>query len=96
MTAAVLTVAEAPDPAEFARLHGLMCEIGADHGCTPEELACAGHRDVIGMASLEVILVIARYLESKGRDMADFAPEWVDHLDSPAGMIAVMRQIDGL
>lgn len=96
MASAVLTAAYEPTAAEFAELQALMSEIGVDHGCTPESLANAAHRDAVGLASLEVILIIAQYMERVGRDIGDFAPEWVEHLESPSGIVSVMRLIDRL
>jgi hypothetical protein len=62
---------------------------------TVDEIRPDRPRGDLGLTSLNVILLIAKYLEQSAGDMM-FDPQWVASLETIGGIITVMQKIDAL
>jgi hypothetical protein len=67
---------------------------GLFSGVTVADIAQHETRCDLGLTSLNVILLIARYLDEASGDVT-FDPGWVAELETVDGIIAVMQSIDG-
>ncbi len=54
----------------------------------------ARHRDELGISSLNIILLVANYMEETGKGEMSFEPAWVARLNDVDGIISVLHEID--
>lgn len=88
--AAVLDLAQ-----QWAKISAFINE----QGCLAEEVTTSlpplsTRRDELGIASLDIIVIIGSYLELRGLDASAFNPGWVARLDDVEGIMAIVRDID--
>jgi len=77
------------------RLFDLAVSEGLFSDATVDDLRPDTPRGAVGLTSLNVILIIAKYLEQSAGDIA-FDPAWVASLETIGGIVAVMENIDAL
>jgi acyl carrier protein len=77
------------------RLVDLAVSEGLLSNTTVDEIRPDRSRGDLGLTSLNVILLIAGYLEQSSGDIT-FDPEWVASLETIGGIITVMQNIDAL
>jgi hypothetical protein len=77
------------------RLFDLAVAEGLFSDATVDDLQPDTPRGAVGLTSLNVILIIAKYLEQSPGDIA-FDPAWVASLETIGGIISVMENIDAL
>ena len=77
------------------RLFDLALSEGLLSNATVDTIRLDRPRGDLGLTSLSVILLIARYLEQSSGDVT-FDPEWVVSLETVGGIITVMQRIDAL
>ncbi|GLZ51891.1 hypothetical protein [Actinomycetospora sp. NBRC 106378] len=64
------------------------------HDLTYEDLTGSATRAELGIGSLDMLILIAGYIESRGADGLSLQPEWVPLLDDVAGLRTVLAEID--
>jgi hypothetical protein len=85
---------ELPDSPEYlAKLARFLTGQGLTH-LEAGALSMTRTRTDLGIASLQVILLMVHYSEAAGDVI--FRPEWVSRLEDVAGIVSVMREIDSL
>jgi hypothetical protein len=72
---------------DLAVSEGFMAEMSVD------DLPPGTTREDLGLSSLNVILLIANYIEQNAGDV-EFDPAWVDSLADVEGIASVLRRID--
>ena len=86
--------AETPDQLEYlAKLARFLGRQGLTH-LDVEALSSARTRSDLGIASLQIILLMVQYGEAAGD--VTFKPEWVARVEEVEGIVSVMREIDSL
>jgi hypothetical protein len=60
-----------------------------------DSLSAGSKRSDLGITSLDVIMIVANYMESSGGN-GTFHPDWISKLDDVGGIIEVLREIDAI
>ncbi len=67
-------------------------DVGPD--LTYDDVARASTREELGIGSLEIILLLSKYIDEHGGGKVTFRPEWVSKLDDVDGIVSVIGEID--
>ncbi|KAB2975304.1 hypothetical protein F8R89_26865 [Streptomyces sp. SS1-1] len=61
---------------------------------TPEQVEGATTRADLGISSLNMVLILVRYIEEYTGNSVTMQPEWVSRLGDVEGILSVLREID--
>jgi hypothetical protein len=61
---------------------------------TYEKIVQAQSREELGIASLNMILVLMKYIDKYANGTVTVRPEWVSELDDIDGIVSVLQEID--
>lgn len=67
---------------------------GAAGDLTYEQIVSAQTRQELGISSLNIIVVLSRYIDEHANGSVAIRPEWVSRLDDVDGIASVLREID--
>ena len=96
MTALPVVDLQQPTFEDCIRLHALLEKTGLERAGSPDLLLTAKSRAEIALTSLDVIVLMVKYMENLGLDPSEFSPDWVELLETVSGIIHVMKLIEEL